>query len=271
MRQVFLEGRALHIFPCRADKRPTCPHGFKDAVADAPSIARLWSLYPGPLIGVATGAITGIDVVDIDTRHGGDRWFHENRNRLPQTRTHVTQRDGWHLIYRHVPGLRTSASRIAPGVDIRAGGPYIIWWPSHGCRVLCDGPVQEFPAWLADEGIGVTSKPDRTDVTPILFDVRPPTQYESNYAKRALGNACFELRQCPDGSRNNLLNALAYKMGRLIVRGWITCERVESYLLKCCEANGLLADDGLAQCRLTIASGINAGMKRPYHDIGRAT
>ena len=44
-------------------------------------------------------------------------------------------------------------------------------------------------------------------------------------------------------------------------------KRVEEYLLKCCEANGLLADDGLAQCRATLASGINAGMRRPYHDI----
>jgi hypothetical protein len=118
--------------------------------------------------------------------------------------------------------------------------------------------------------MGVALKPDRSDVTPISFDVRPPSPYEINYAKRALGNACFELRQCPEGSRNHLLNVLAYKMGRLIVRGWITCERVERYLLKCCEANGLLASDGERQCRATIASGINAGMRRPYHDIGRA-
>ena len=118
--------------------------------------------------------------------------------------------------------------------------------------------------------MGVASKPDRSAVTPILFDVRPSTEFEINYAKRALGNACFELRHCPEGQRNTKLNALAYKMGRLIARGWIGRERVESYFLKCCEANGLLADDGESQCRATLASGINAGMKLPYHDIGAA-
>jgi hypothetical protein len=44
VRQVFLEGRPLPILPCRADdKRPTCPHGVYDAVADFAGMAQLWS------------------------------------------------------------------------------------------------------------------------------------------------------------------------------------------------------------------------------------
>jgi hypothetical protein len=268
--QFFLEGRPLFVIPCLANKGTRVAGGYKAAVADPGGISRLCSQYPDhPLIGVATGCINCIDVLDIDPRHGGDRWFHENRDRLPQTRTHATQHDGWHLIYQHVPGLRCSTGRIAPGVDIRAGGPYFIWWPAHGGRILCEGPIVEFPRWIVDGGMGSTLKPDRSDVEPIP-SLAPPTLYESNYAKRALGNHCYELRHCPQGARNTKLNALAYNMGRLIVRGWIPRDRVENYLLKCCEANGLLADDGLAQCRATIASGINAGMKLPYHDIDRA-
>src|SRR5262249_5593460 len=135
MRPITLEGRPLHIFPCRADKRPTCPHGFKDAVADQEGIARLWSLCPGPLIGVPTGAISGIVAIDIDLRRGGDRWFHENRDRLPKTRTHETPSGGWHLIFNYLPGLRTSSDKIASGVEVRANGPHIIWWPAHAGRV----------------------------------------------------------------------------------------------------------------------------------------
>jgi hypothetical protein len=56
-------------------------------------------------------------------------------------------------------------------------------------------------------------------------------------------------------------------MGRLIARGWITRDRVESMLLKGADQCGLIVDDGLRQCRATIDSGINAGMKLPYHDI----
>jgi hypothetical protein len=96
MRQLFLEGRALHIFPCRADKRPCTPHGHLDAVSDAESIAALWARYPSaPLVGVPTGAIGGIDVLDIDPN--GEGWFQAHRDQLPQTLTHETRREGWHL------------------------------------------------------------------------------------------------------------------------------------------------------------------------------
>src|SRR6516165_6590385 len=156
MRQIFLEGRALHIFPCKADKTPACEHGFRDAVADQPGIDRLWSAVwprnrPTTLIGVATGVISGIAVIDIDPRRGGDKWFHENRDRLPKTRTHETQSFGQHLIYRQLLGMRCSKDQIAPGVEIKADGGYVIWWPEHGCRVLCEGPVAPFPRWLFDE------------------------------------------------------------------------------------------------------------------------
>ena len=80
-RQIFLEGRALYIIPCLADKGTRVPGGYKAAVADPASIARLFSKYPDPLIGVATGVINCIDVLDIDPRHGGERWFHENGSR----------------------------------------------------------------------------------------------------------------------------------------------------------------------------------------------
>jgi hypothetical protein len=213
---------------------------------------------------VATGAISGIDVIDIDLRRGGDSWFHQNHDRLPKTRTHETPSGGWHLIFKHLPGLRTSVDRIASGVEVRANGPHIIWWPSHGGRVICDAPPADFPIWVAEAagwngsgGVGVTLKSE-----PVTFD--PPTAYQINYAKRALGNACYELRHCEPGRRNHLLNVMAYKMGRLIVHGWINIERVEDYLLKACEANGLLADDGIGRCRATLASGISAGMKKPF-------
>jgi hypothetical protein len=158
MRQVFLEGRPLHIFPCRTDKRPCTPHGHLDAVSDSASVASLWARYPGaPLVGVACGAIGGISVIDIDPN--GESWFHAHRDQLPQTRTHKTRREGWHLIYRHAPGLRCSNGKIAPGVDIKTDGNYVIWWPAAAGRVLCSEPIAPFPAWViaALSGVEVAS------------------------------------------------------------------------------------------------------------------
>jgi hypothetical protein len=304
VRPIILEDRPLPSFFCR-NKKPTGPHGFLDATTDPIAFAALPS---GPQVGVATGAVSGIDVLDIDPRKGGDRWFHENRAQLPLTRVHETPSGGLHLIFRHSPGLRCSNSKIARGIDIKADGGYVIWWPACCCRVLVEGPIAELPqllllsstsavslpaggeagkfsptsstlpALVAEDfpassqvngkGMGVPAKSDCDGfkVTPIP-PLEAPIDYEINYARRALGNAFRELRACPAGCRNATLNALAYKMGRLVARGWITCERVETLLLEASEECGLLAADGLGQCKATINSGMRAGMTRPYHDI----
>ena len=60
---------------------------------------------------------------------------------------------------------------------------------------------------------------------------------------------------------------MAYALGRLVVRGWIEREQVETYFLWACRDNRLLDDDGIEQCQKTLASGLNAGALRPYHDI----
>jgi hypothetical protein len=151
--------------------------------------------------------------------------------------------------------------------DQKNDAKYVVWWPEHGGRV--DGwPIIDVPQFIVqaitDNTLGVTLKTNGSDVTPMCVYLDPPTAFQFNYAKRALGNACYELRQCREGRRNDLLNVMAYKMGRLIAQGWINRELVEDYLLRCCGANGLIADDGLTQCRLTLASGINAGTKQPY-------
>jgi hypothetical protein len=113
--------------------------------------------------------------------------------------------------------------------------------------------------------------PERSDQRNTPIKQERPIAYEINYAFRALNNACEELRSCPADShrRNHLLNALSFKMGRLIVRGWIGRKRVEEYLWRACRANGLLEDpeDGPARTRRTMVSGIEAGMLKPYRDI----
>ena len=58
----------------------------------------------------------------------------EFRARYFEPRLCVMQRR-LHLIFRHTAGLRSSAGRIAAGVDVRATGAYIIWWPAAGLPV----------------------------------------------------------------------------------------------------------------------------------------
>jgi hypothetical protein len=95
-------------------------------------------------VGVATGAVSGIDVIDIDP--DGLPWLEANRPRLPLTREHKTPR-GVHLLLNHHPDIRNSTDRVAKGVDIRGDGGYVIFWPREGFPVI-DAPLADWPEWL---------------------------------------------------------------------------------------------------------------------------
>ena len=143
----------IPVFPCildgtKRDKSPACPTGFKAATDDPEAVRKLWRQHPGPLVGVPTGAVSGFGALDIDPRHGGDHWLDANRSRLPITRTHATRSGGCHLLFKHHPGMGCSANRVASGVDVRADGGYIIWWPAAGLPLVDNGPVADWPSWV---------------------------------------------------------------------------------------------------------------------------
>ena len=146
----------LPVFPCwrspdpKLNKRPANAHSFKGATHVDPP--RAWGL-----VGVPTGEATGFDVLDIDP--AGTAWYDQNFDALPATRAHSTQRDGVHLLFRHREGLRgNNDGRIAPGVDVRSAGGYVIWWPRQGLPFE-DYPLSEWPDWLVEAAM----KPPRND------------------------------------------------------------------------------------------------------------
>ena len=47
-------------------------HGFKDATLDADTIRAWWTDHPDANVGIVTGRASGLLVVDIDPRSGGD-------------------------------------------------------------------------------------------------------------------------------------------------------------------------------------------------------
>src|SRR6516165_1457115 len=149
--QIFLEGRAVHCFPCGTNKKPTTPHGFKDACADLAGIERLWRERPGPLVGVRSGQVSGVSVIDVDPRRNGNQWYEHHRNQLPTTRVHQTQSDGLHLLYQYAPELPNTVDRIASGIETINDNRYFIWWPAAGYKILVDAPLAPFPQFILDE------------------------------------------------------------------------------------------------------------------------
>ena len=63
-----LAARGLHVFPCKPrDKRPATKHGVLDATTNPDAIEKWWRQVPTCNIGVATGAVSGIMVLDVDS------------------------------------------------------------------------------------------------------------------------------------------------------------------------------------------------------------
>ena len=93
---------------------------------------------------------------------------------------------------------------------------------------------------------------------------------ERAWAQAALTGVATALAACGEGGRNHALNASAYRMGRMVARGWIDKSRVESALTDACRANGLFKDDGPKGVRDTLASGLRSGMAKPCEDLDDA-
>ena len=59
------------VFPCRPDKTPYTPNGFKDASVNPHRVREWWRQHPDAAIGAPTGE--HFEVLHVDPRHGGDR------------------------------------------------------------------------------------------------------------------------------------------------------------------------------------------------------
>lgn len=116
-----------------AGKHPRSIHGFQDATLDPETIKRWWTfMWPNANIGIATGEVSGIVVLDVDPRNGGDESFAEMEikfGKLPDTLRSKTGGGGWHIFFRH-PGSYVKCTTIMPGLDIKGDGGYIVAPPS---------------------------------------------------------------------------------------------------------------------------------------------
>ena len=117
----------------RSGKNPLTEHGVHDATNDFAAFRRLVGSATDFNIGVATGSASGVVVIDVDPRHGGDRAFAKLQQRLgplPRTLTCVTGGGGWHYYFRLPPGVEMKKKVLAPGVELLAEGSYAVAPPS---------------------------------------------------------------------------------------------------------------------------------------------
>lgn len=118
-----------------AGKHPQTINGLRAATTDADTINTWFKHWPKANIGIATGAISGIGVLDIDPKHGGEDSLYEltkTHGKIPDTVEAITQSSGRHIIFQYEQGFRTTAGKLGRGIDTRGDGGYIVAAPSKG-------------------------------------------------------------------------------------------------------------------------------------------
>jgi hypothetical protein len=236
-RALVLADKGLPCFPCSAAKSPTTPHGFKDASCDREVLEQLWHRHPGALVGVVTGEPSGLSVLDIDPRHEGERWFDNNEHRLPITRAHGTRGDGVHLVFQHRAGLKCSAGKIAHGVDVRADGGYVIWWPAAEILELSMAPPAPWPDWLGAAPAQAVRRPSPRGV--VADDV-------------VLHGLIRLVAAASPGERNNLTFWAGCRAGEMVSSGTISERAAVEVIVEAASRAGLLRNEAERTARSGI-------------------
>jgi len=162
-------GEGWLVFPCRPHrKEPLTEHGVKDAMTDPSVITAWWTRWPDANVAIATGAPSGLVVLDIDKKPEAGIDGEEpvaalqaSRGALPETVEQITGSGGRQLFFRQPGGtIPNSAGKFGAGLDVRGDNGYVIVPPSihpNGRRYAWELshhpdeiPLADLPsAWIA--------------------------------------------------------------------------------------------------------------------------
>lgn len=156
------------VFPCNSGrsnpkkvKTPLVAHGFKSATSVLEQVYRWWHEWPDALVGIPTGEISGISVLDGDV----DKTTGENTGEQqimslglvdPRAIIVRTPSGGVHYYFSHSGGVHSSTRKIASHIDVRGDGGYVIAPES----VLPDGRKYQYEKITLYEAIIDASLPN---------------------------------------------------------------------------------------------------------------
>jgi putative DNA primase/helicase len=223
-------------------------------------------------VGIVTGTISGIFVLDIDGP-AGEAFLQEYELQygpLPET-VCVQTTKGRHLYFRYPADaeIRNLSKKAVdgtpmPDIDVRGNGGYVVVPPSihpdppHHAYAWQLSPwdqvIADAPSWL----LALVSKPK-----PAALDFGDAASQGKGeaYLRAALQDELATLMQAANGSRNDQLNKSAFALGQLVAQG-LDEQEVRSKLEAVAFALGLDQNE----TKRTIDSGINSGKANPRTD-----
>lgn len=128
----YAEKLGMSIIPIQSNKKPYFPwEPFQKDRASSGQITAWWGHYPNAMIGMVTGEISDLVVIDLDIiTEEADHLLHELIPQIDQAPITSTPKGGRHFFFKH-PGIQVeNNSRIIQGADFRGDGGYVILPPS---------------------------------------------------------------------------------------------------------------------------------------------
>jgi bifunctional DNA primase/polymerase-like protein len=246
----------------RAGKHPRTRRGLSDATTRGEQLTAWWQRWPDANVGIRTGRLV---VVDVDGPDGGLALteLEAAHKPLPATRRAQTTR-GQHIYFR-IAGrvIPCSAGQLAPGIDVRGNGGYIVAPPSlhrsgQRYRWITSDDVAPLPPWLARLLTAAeTPAQERAPLPPIV--AAGVGERARRYVQAALDAELTTVTTAPVGTRNTTLNRAAFRLGQLAGAGLAARDTLANALLHAARSAGL----GDTEAKPTIASGLGAGERHP--------
>jgi hypothetical protein len=178
-----LTALGLRVFPLlEGTKKPAIRQFATNATLDVAALADI--LAPGDGIGISTNGLVAIDVDNKDGKDGDGEIFKLELEgcTFPPTFEQTTPTGGRHLIYRARRPFRNSVGALAPGLDIRSDGGYLV---GAGTKVKAGvytanyAPVADAPEWLYSKLPGKKKKTELSESATI--DQQVPLQRGVRY------------------------------------------------------------------------------------------
>lgn len=154
--------QGFSVIPIGKDKKPLVPwKKYQNEKASEDQIQKWFKKSKEVNVGIVTGSISGIVVVDVEKGGGVED--------LPPTVISKTGGGGWHYYYKH-PGFEVkNSTRIRELTDIRGDGGYVVAPPSlhksgnnYEWSVSPDiADFAELPAWVSEKTKKTTHKMDQ--------------------------------------------------------------------------------------------------------------
>jgi archaellum biogenesis ATPase FlaH len=152
--------QGFHVFPLRPlSKLPATSNGFYAATTDEATIRKWWNENEDYNIGLRSGLVSAVTVVDLDGSEGRNSFFDAipEGETWPETLTVATPSGGCHLYFQYEPSLGQT-TKFLPDVDVRNDGGYVVAPGSsidNGVEQLAyavelDAPIAPLPFWILE-------------------------------------------------------------------------------------------------------------------------